>query len=176
MSISGISKKFETRIARQVAARGLASYAPVSARAHFICFAPTIEDLRVDVVNQRAARAKGSSQSKHGCNQGGHEHTPCMALRPMILACLGSLTGADARPRFLNLITLCCAHVMVPFFLRARSARRLFRRLRRRALRARKKKGTITWAHALFVVTCRVDTRPAARGSKLTLLSLSLER
>ena len=30
----------------------LASYAPVSARAHFICFAPTIEDLRIDVVNQ----------------------------------------------------------------------------------------------------------------------------
>ena len=32
---------------------------------------------------------------------------------------------------------------MVPFFFRARSARRR----RRRALRARRKKGTITWAH-----------------------------
>ena len=37
---------------------------------------------------------------------------------------------------------------MVPFFLRARSARRL----RRRALRARKKKGTITWAQVRVMV------------------------
>ena len=52
---------------------------------------------------------------------------------------------------FRSISAVCCAHVMVPFFLRARSARRL----RRRALRARKKKGTITWAHGVRVQSCK---------------------
>ena len=74
-----------------------------------------------------------------------------------------SIHGISLRARLK--IGAVCAHVMVPFFFRARSARRRRPKAegrRRRALRARRKKGTITWAQggrlAQSTVAHKLDT------------------